>query len=78
LHLKIDETLREREITESEIGAVKTSSELADELRFAPLANLKGRATSAPAAALVSHLANAYTAAVRKSPTLLFFLGSPG
>jgi hypothetical protein len=58
--LKTDETLHEREITESEIGAVKTSSEFADELRSAPLANLKGRATSASAAALVSHLANAY------------------
>jgi hypothetical protein len=58
--LKTDETLYEREITESEIGAVKTSSELADELRSAPLANLKGRATSTSAAALVSHLAEAH------------------
>ena len=60
MHLKTDETLHEREITESEIGAVKASSELADELRSAPLANLKGRATSVSAAALVSYFADAY------------------
>src|ERR1700722_1023612 len=49
-----------REIAHSEFASAKTSPELADELRFAPLANLKGRATSASAAALVSHLAEAY------------------
>jgi hypothetical protein len=38
----------------------KTSPELADELRFAPLANLKGRTISASGNALVSHLATAY------------------
>ncbi len=38
----------------------KLSPELADELRYAPLANLKGRATSAAATALVLSLANAY------------------
>jgi hypothetical protein len=53
--LKTDETLYE-----GEIDTEKTSPELADELRFAPLANLKGRATSASAVALVSHLAGAY------------------
>jgi hypothetical protein len=58
--LKANETLREREITENEVGGVKTSAELADELRFAPLANLKGRATSASAATLVSYLADTY------------------
>lgn len=57
--MKKDEALHEEEI-DSEFAAAKTSPELADELRFAPLANLKGRATSAPAAALVSHLADAY------------------
>src|SRR4029077_1229739 len=57
--LKKDDALHGPEI-DSEFGASKTSSELADELRSAPLANLKGRATSASAAALVSHLSNAY------------------
>jgi hypothetical protein len=38
----------------------KLSPELADELRYAPLANLKGRATSAAATALVLFLADAY------------------
>lgn len=59
LPLKADEPLHESEI-DTELVDVRTSPELADELRFAPLANLKGRATSAPAAALVSHLADAY------------------
>jgi hypothetical protein len=58
--LKTDETLHEREITESEVGAVKASREVADQLYVAPLANLKGRATSPSAAALVSYLADAY------------------
>jgi len=58
--LKANETPNEGEMTDSEVGAVKTSPELADELRFAPLANLKGRAISASAVALVSHLADAY------------------
>jgi hypothetical protein len=57
--LKTDEASHEGEI-DSEFADARTSPELADELRFAPLANLKGRATSAPAAALVSHLADAY------------------
>jgi hypothetical protein len=57
--LKTDETPLGGEI-DSEFADGKTSPELADELRFAPLANLKGRATSAPAAALVSHLADVY------------------
>jgi hypothetical protein len=57
--LKTDETLHEGEV-HVEVTAAKTSPELADELRFAPLANLKGRATSASAATLVSHLANAF------------------
>jgi hypothetical protein len=57
--LKADETLYGGEI-ESNVAATKTSPELADELRFAPLANLRGRATSASAVALVLHLADAY------------------
>jgi hypothetical protein len=57
--LATDETLHEGEI-HSEVAAAKTSPELADELRFAPLANLKGRTISASAAALVAHLASAY------------------
>ena len=57
--MKTDETPHEAEIY-GEVTAAKTSPELADELRFAPLANLKGRAISAPAAALVSYLAGAY------------------
>ena len=57
--MKADETLHEGEI-QSEVPAAKTSPELADELRFAPLANLKGRAISVSAAALVAHLAEAY------------------
>jgi hypothetical protein len=56
--LKTDEALHEAEI-DSEFVAAKTSPELADELRFAPLANLRGRATSASAAALVPYLADA-------------------
>jgi hypothetical protein len=58
--LKTDEALHEGEIAESEVGAVKASRELADQLYVAPLANLKGRATSPSAAALVSYLADAY------------------
>ena len=42
------------------VVTAKLSPELADELRYAPLANLKGRVTSASATALVSFLANAY------------------
>jgi hypothetical protein len=57
--LKIDETPRDGGVTYWEVTA-KASPELADELRFAPLANLKGRAISASAAALVEHLADAY------------------
>jgi hypothetical protein len=58
--LKPDETLYGGETADSEVGTVKTPPELADELRFAPLASLKGRATSASAEALVSYLAGAY------------------
>jgi hypothetical protein len=57
--LKADETLYGDQI-ESDVTAAKTSPELADELRFAPLANLRGRAISPSAVALVSHLADAY------------------
>jgi hypothetical protein len=64
--LKTDETLHEGEI-HSEVAAAKTSPELADELRFAPLANLKGRAISASAAALVAHLADAYPRTTKKA-----------
>jgi hypothetical protein len=64
--LKTDETLHEGEI-HSEVTAAKTSPELADELQFAPLANLKGRATSAAAVALVSHLADAYPRTTKKA-----------
>ena len=67
LMLKPDETLYGGETVDSEVGTAKTSPELADELRFAPLANLKGRATSAPAAALVSHLADAYPRTTKKA-----------
>jgi hypothetical protein len=41
-------------------GVAKTSPELADELYLAPRANMKGRAISAQAAALVSFLDEAY------------------
>jgi hypothetical protein len=64
--LKTDETLHEVEITDSEVGAVKTR-ELADRLQFAPLSNLKGRAISASATALVSHLADAYPRTTKKA-----------
>jgi hypothetical protein len=64
--LKTDEASHEGEI-DSEFASAKTSPELADELRFAPLANLKGRATSAPAAALVLHLADAYPRTTKKA-----------
>jgi hypothetical protein len=42
------------------VVTAKLSPELADELRYAPLANLKGRATSAAAIALVLSLANVF------------------
>ena len=64
--MKTDEASHEAEI-DSELANVKTSPELADELRFAPLANLKGRATSASASALVSHLAEAYPRTTKKA-----------
>ncbi len=57
--LKTDVELHEGE-SDTEFAAAKTSPELADELRFAPLANLKGRATSPSAAALASYLADVY------------------
>jgi hypothetical protein len=63
--LKLDETLYGDEI-ESDATS-KTSPELADELRFAPLANLKGRPISTPAAALVSHIADAYPRTTKKA-----------
>jgi hypothetical protein len=64
--LKPDEASHEGEI-DSEFADAKTSSEIADELTFAPLANLKGRTTSAPAAVLVSHLADAYPRTTKKA-----------
>src|SRR5271166_4466212 len=64
--LKKDETLHEREI-DGEFVAAKTSPELADELRFAALANLKGRVTSASAATLVSYLAVVYLRITKKA-----------
>jgi hypothetical protein len=66
IQLKEDETLYGGEI-ESDDTKTKTSPELADELRFAPLANLKGRTISAPAEALVSHLADAYPRTTNKA-----------
>jgi hypothetical protein len=63
--LKIDETLREGEISDSEVGADDTSPDLAGALRFAPLANLRGRAISASAVALVTHLAGVYPRATK-------------
>jgi hypothetical protein len=57
--VKADETLYGDEI-DSDVAATKTSPELADELRFAPLANLRGRPISPSAVALVSHVADAY------------------
>jgi hypothetical protein len=51
----------------NEVG--KISPELADELRFAPLANLRGRAISAAATALVSYLATAYPRTPKKEGT---------
>jgi hypothetical protein len=65
--LKTDEALHDGEMADSEVRAVKTSPELADELRSAPLANLKGRATSTSAAALVTHLANAFPRTTKKA-----------
>jgi hypothetical protein len=58
--LKTVEKPHEDEVIDREAASAKTSPELADELRFAPLANLKGRAISASAAGLVLHLADAY------------------
>jgi hypothetical protein len=58
--LKIDEPSHEGEIISINAMGAKASPEFADELRFAPLANLKGRATSASATALVAHFAGAY------------------
>src|ERR1700722_7440563 len=56
-----------REIAHSEVASAKTSPELADELRFAPLANLKGRAISASAEALMSYLADTYPPTTKKA-----------
>jgi hypothetical protein len=57
--LKKDDARGEGEI-DSEFADTTTSPDVADELRVAPLANLKGRAISTPASALVSFLATAY------------------
>ena len=46
--------------TTQKLPLPKRHRELADELRFAPLANLKGRVISVSATALVAHLAGAY------------------
>lgn len=54
------ETPHAEETTESEVEAFERPPELADQLRFAPLANLKGRTISPSATALVVHLARAY------------------
>lgn len=56
--MKTDETLHGE--IDSEFAVAKTSPDLADELRSAPLANLKGRAISTSAVALASYLADAY------------------
>ena len=61
------------ELTETVVpyGVAKTSPELADELYLAPRANMKGRATSTQATALVSFLDEAYprpTKAGTKAP----------
>jgi hypothetical protein len=47
-------------MTDSELGPAERPLDLADQLRFAPQANLKGRAISVSAAALVSYLADTY------------------
>jgi hypothetical protein len=65
--LKTKETPHEGRLIYREAAAAKTSPELADELRFAPLANLKGRAISASAVALVSHMAGAYPRTTKKA-----------
>jgi hypothetical protein len=58
--LKTDKALQDEPIVSREDTSAKTSPELADELRDAPLASLKGRTTSAAATALVLHLAVEY------------------
>jgi hypothetical protein len=58
--LRADKALQGAPIISQEPSSAKTSPELADELRYAPLANLKGRTISAAATALVTHLATAY------------------
>ncbi len=64
--MKTDEMPEELEGFSREVS-VATSPELADELRYAPLANLKGRAISAVAAALVSHLSDVYPRTTKKA-----------
>jgi hypothetical protein len=58
--LKTEEKPHEDDTVDGEAAPAKTSPEFADELRFAPLANLMGRAISSSAASLVSRLADAY------------------
>lgn len=65
--MKTDEMPEELEGFSREVTVAVTSPELADELRYAPLANLKGRAISTAAAALVSHLADAYPRTTKKA-----------
>lgn len=67
--MKTDETTQDEPIISQEVPSTKTSPELADELRFAPLANLKGRPISASATALVSHLVGAYPRAANRDGT---------
>jgi len=50
----------ERDTTEYQDKASLSASELADELRYAPLANLRGRSESDAAKALVRQLAEDY------------------
>lgn len=52
--------LQDAPIISQEPHSPKTSPELADELRYAPLANLMGRTISSAATALVTHLATAH------------------
>ncbi len=53
------EAITELDIREEDVERT-VSPELADELRYAPLANLKGHAVSEQAIALVQHLAHKY------------------
>jgi hypothetical protein len=64
--LTTDKALQDEPIVAQEAASAKISPELADELRDAPLASLKGRTISASANGFVLHLAAEYPRTTNK------------